>query len=124
MIIKTLIPLFFSLLISCTMLSQEARFRAEANDLADVTLTLKQNGKFVLQFKDIQTARVKNMRGKWTKKEKRYQLRFSPFKTPDLPTLFSTSSSGNGVKIKDDRTVSFKASRKSLLIWSILCTRE
>ncbi len=90
--------------------------------MADISLELKASGGFVLTFTDLETDKKLVRKGKWSKENKRYTLKFRRWKTPDLVALFQTDK--KSAKIIDSRTCSFPSRKKGLYLWGVYCKRE
>lgn len=101
----------------------QVRYRSLGNGMADIDLTLEENQKFQLHFTRLDEEKEYIMKGKWTRAEDDFILKFRRTRI-DLPTLFesNTGSEAHPV-IEDKRTVRIPTKRNGLVIWGIYCSK-
>ena len=128
---------FFALLLSLLFISvhlqaakpfvqkttYEAQYEASGNDLASINLTLKSNGRFVLNMRSLKDNSESQLRGKWQQVDDTYKLTFSWFKPPELELLFPSFVKETHVQILSKRSFSFPINNNEIWIWGIHCSK-
>lgn len=100
------------------------KYKSLGNGMADITLALEDDQKFLLEFKDISVDKEYKLKGKWTVEDGNYVLKFRRAK-PDLESLFSNNTGfEQSATVEGRKTVVFPKDRKGLMIWGIYCERS
>jgi len=100
------------------------KYISEANDLAYISLELKNNGRFIIVFTEVDESKTYKFKGKWKVLENNYLLKFRGFKVPKMEVLFEQNKQPNQVKIINKRTASFSSQQNGIWIWGIYCKKQ
>lgn len=101
----------------------QVRYKSVGNGLADITLALRGDHEFMLDFQSFDTEKNTVMKGTWTSENNDYVLHFKKVKT-DLNALFESNTGFQKIiKIADRRTVRFPKTQAGLFIHGIYCPR-
>ena len=100
------------------------KYISEANDLAYISLELKNNGLFIIVFKELGGSKTYKFKGKWKVLENNYLLKFRGFKVPNMEVLFEQNIQSNQVKIINKRTASFSSQQNGIWIWGVYCKKQ
>lgn len=109
----------FCLLLTSYSFAQPS-YTSVGNDIAEITLTIKDNGRFVLKIFDLAENQFSTLKGKWQVENENYLLTFSRLRKVDLNALFT----GRQSQVINKRTVRFPANASTLSLWDISCTRK
>lgn len=102
----------------------QVRYKSLGNGMADISLALEEDQKFILDFNDIADQKHYKLKGKWSVERDNFVLKFRRAK-PDLKSLF-TSNPGfaKSTVVTDEKTVQFPQSTDGLMIWGIYCMKD
>lgn len=100
------------------------KYTSEANDLAYISLELKNNGRFIIVFKELGGSKSYRFKGKWEVLKNNYLLKFKGFKVPKMEILFEQNQQPSQVKIINKRTASFSSQQNGIWIWGVYCKKQ
>lgn len=102
----------------------QVKYKSVGNGMADITLSLEDDQKFVLDFNNLYDAKKYKMKGTWLVEDGNYVLKFRRAKLA-LNDLFSSNTGfSKPAEIQDKHTISFPSRQGGLVIWGIYCPRD
>jgi hypothetical protein len=101
-------------------ISSNVLFMSGPNDMAEVELSLKINGRFEMKIKDLEDESLSTLIGSVVETKENYILNFD--KSVDLESLFDYENR-NKVEIISDSQVAIKKVAGEINIYGIACTR-
>lgn len=100
------------------------KYRSIGNGIADITLALEEDQKFVLDLKKVANQKNQILKGKWSIDNDNVILRFNRSRTGIRELFQSNSGFNKTVKVEDRKTVRFPFTKPGLTILGIYCPKE
>ena len=100
------------------------KYRSIGNGIADISLALNEDQKFVLDLQKAEDRKKMILKGKWSVEADSFVLKFKRSKRHVRDLFGSNSGFNKSVRVEDEKTIRFPLGKTGLTILGIYCLKE